>query len=90
MLIFLTTKVTLYLLHLCMGTLIMPKGGSLAEIRNIRNLVHKNWLCIGDFNQVLSHDDKFGFSHRKIEGIEIFKQTLFDLGLCDLEAKGQK
>ena len=60
------------------------------ELRNIMNLVHKNWLCIGDFNQVLSHDDKFGFSHMKIEGVEIFKQTLFDLGLCDLEAKGQK
>ena len=59
------------------------------ELRNIRNLVHKRWVYIGDFNQILSQEDKFGFSHRKIEGTEVFRQTLFDLGLCDLNAKGQ-
>ena len=59
------------------------------ELRNIRNLVHKHWVCIGDFNQILSQEDKFGFSYRKIEGAEVFRQTLFDLGLCDLQAKGQ-
>ena len=59
------------------------------ELRNIRNLVDKHWVCIGDFNQILSQEDKFGFSYRKIEGAEVFRQTLFDLGLCDLQAKGQ-
>ena len=24
------------------------------ELRNIKNLVHKHWVCIGDFNQILS------------------------------------
>ena len=24
------------------------------ELRNIRNLVDKHWVCIGDFNQILS------------------------------------
>ena len=60
------------------------------ELRNIRNLVHKTQLCIGDFNQIISQEDKFGFSHRRIEGEETFRQTLFDLGLYDIEAKGQK
>ena len=60
------------------------------ELRNIRNLVHKNLLCIGDFNQIISQEDKFGFSHRRIEGAQTFRQTLFDLGLYDLEAKWQK
>ena len=58
------------------------------ELRNIRNLVHKHCVCIGDFNQILSQEDKFGFSHRKIEGAKAFRQTPFDLGLCDLQAKG--
>ena len=60
------------------------------ELRNIRNLVHKNQLCISDFNQIISQEDKFDFSHRRIEGAETFRQTLFDLGLYDLEAKGKK
>ena len=59
------------------------------ELRNIKNLVHKHWVCIGDFNQILSQEYKFGFSYRKIEGAEVFRQTFFDLGLCDLQAKGQ-
>lgn len=47
-------------------------------------------MCIGDFNQILSTDDKFAFLDRKIIGADIFQQTLNDLGLCELEAKGQK
>jgi len=47
-------------------------------------------LCIGDFNQILSKDDKFALLDRKIIGDDIFQQTLNDLGLCELEAKGQK
>lgn len=36
------------------------------------------WLCIRDFNQVLCHEDKFSCN------------TLNDLELCELEAKGQR
>lgn len=53
-------------------------------------MAHKNQLCIGDFNQVLSQEDKFSFNDREIEGADLFNQTLFDLGLCELEARGQK
>lgn len=53
-------------------------------------MAHKNWLCVGDFNQVLSQEDKFSFNDREIEGADLFNQTLFDLGLCELEARGQK
>ena len=51
---------------------------------------HKNWLCIGDFNQIVSIEDKFGFKHRKVDGAESLRQTLFELELCELVAKGQK
>lgn len=47
-------------------------------------------MCIGDFNQILSKEDKFAFLDRKIMGADIFQQTLNELGLYELEAKGQK
>lgn len=59
------------------------------KLRNLKNLAHKHWVCIGDFNQILSQEDKFSFSHRKIEGAEAFNQTLFELGLCELKATRQ-
>ena len=61
-----------------------------SDLIAISRIAHKNWLCIGDFNQILSHNDKFGFKYRKIEGADSLRQTLFDLNLCELEAKGQK
>jgi len=53
-----------------------------------RSFAHKNWLCIRDFNQVLTQEDKLSFNNRKIEGADLFQQTLFDLELCELEARG--
>ena len=46
------------------------------------------WLCIRDFNQVLFHEDKFSFNTRSIAGANSFFNTLNDLELCELEAKG--
>ena len=60
------------------------------ELKSVRSISHRNWLCIGDFNQLLSREDKFGFKNSRIEGAEAFRQTLFKLELCELEATGQK
>ena len=60
------------------------------ELKHLKQIARKNWLCIGDFNQILSHDDKFAFNTRKIIGAELFQQTLNELEFCELEAKGQK
>ena len=48
------------------------------------------WLCIRDFNQVLCHEDKFSFNTRSIARADSFFNTLNDLELCELEAKGQR
>lgn len=32
------------------------------ELLQIRQIALPNWLCIGDFNQVLTNEDKFFFS----------------------------
>ena len=36
------------------------------------------------------HEDKFSFNNGNIVGAKHFQQTLFDLELCELEAKGQR
>lgn len=75
-----------------MDNLILPKGGGGVwnDLKYIKSLAHQKWLCIGDFNQVLSHEEKFGFYYRKIKGADLFRQTIFDLELCELEAKEQR
>ena len=60
------------------------------DLRNIRNLAHSNWLCIGDFNQVLNDDEKFSFRHDPIPRSSFLLQLIFDLGFCELTASGQK
>ena len=60
------------------------------ELKKLKTTAHPNQLCIGDFNQILSHEDKFSFNNGNIVGAKLFQQTLFDLELCELEAKGQR
>lgn len=60
------------------------------ELKHLRHIARTNWLCIGDFNQILSHDDKFAFDSKKIIGSDLFQQILSELELCELEAKGKK
>ncbi|XP_023914562.1 uncharacterized protein LOC112026110 [Quercus suber] len=60
------------------------------ELKHLRHIAKTNWLCIGDFNQILSHEDKSAFNSRKIIGADLFQQILSELELCELEAKSQK
>ena len=56
----------------------------------MKSLAKPIWLCIGDFNQVLCHEDKFSFNTRSIVGADSFLNTINDLELCELKAKGQR
>ena len=57
------------------------------QIRNLKNLAHPNWLCIGDFNQILSkEEEKFSFNQGTIVGANLFQQLIFELQLCNLMA----
>lgn len=60
------------------------------ELKQLRHSANSNWLGIGDFNQILIDEDKFSFHNNSIVGAELFRQTLNDLELCELEANGQK
>ena len=54
----------------------------------LKTIAKPIWLCIRDFNQVLCHEDKFSFNTRSIARADSFFNTLNDLELCELEAKG--
>lgn len=57
-------------------------------LRSLKLSAHSNWLCIGDFNQVLNDEDKFSFHRGIVAGADSFKQLNSDLNLCELIASG--
>ncbi|KAF3968806.1 hypothetical protein CMV_007347 [Castanea mollissima] len=59
------------------------------KLRALKLIAHPRWLCIGDFNQILSNKDKFTFGDRSIPGAERLQQLISDLQLCELVAQGQ-
>ncbi|KAJ1415409.1 Zinc finger, CCHC-type [Sesbania bispinosa] len=48
------------------------------------------WICLGDFNEVLSQAEKVGSQPINNVGVNLFRQFLEDTGLMDLELKGSK
>ncbi|KAF5458927.1 hypothetical protein F2P56_022920 [Juglans regia] len=44
----------------------------------------KRWLCIGDFNEVLHHSEKYGGTRRADKQIDDFRNVLQDCQLWDL------
>ena len=60
------------------------------QIRNLKKLAHPNWLCICDFNQILTKEEKFSLNQGTIVGADLFQQLISELQLCNLMAVGQK
>ena len=44
-----------------------------ARLRELKLLSHPNWLCIGDFNQILFVNDKFSFASYKTTRMDAFQ-----------------
>ena len=42
------------------------------ELKHLQTKAGPNWLCIGDFNQVLSNEDRLSFTNNKIVGVKAF------------------
>ncbi|XP_075640721.1 uncharacterized protein LOC142612522 [Castanea sativa] len=61
-----------------------------SKLKELGDLAHLKWLCIGDFNQILNGNERFSFNRGRIVEAEIFRQVIFDLKLCELAAFGQK
>ena len=48
------------------------------------------WLCVGDFNEILSFKEKIGGAIRPARQIEIFRRTLQDCNSQELVYDGLK
>ncbi|KAF7154187.1 hypothetical protein RHSIM_Rhsim01G0110800 [Rhododendron simsii] len=59
-------------------------------IRGIACSENIPWMCIGDFNQVLSVEDKRGGNIPNMGRIRVFQEMLEECGLTDLECKGPR
>ena len=60
------------------------------KLKTLKDIAQPSWLCNGDFNQVLSREEKFSFNQNPIGSAKLFQQVLSDLQLCDLMASGQQ
>ncbi|KAH7861946.1 hypothetical protein Vadar_032900 [Vaccinium darrowii] len=60
------------------------------KIRSIARLEFLPWMCMGDFNQILSGNDKLGGHYPNQVLISSFHGLITDCGLVDLEFKGPK
>ncbi|XP_023877910.1 uncharacterized protein LOC111990365 [Quercus suber] len=60
------------------------------QLSSLKASSHVSWLCIGDFNQILSWVDKFSFTQGSISGAFLFQKVISDLLFCDLAASGQQ
>lgn len=61
-----------------------------AKLRELKFMSYPSWLCIGDFNQILDHDDKLSFNWSKPQGTDAFQQLIFYLEFYELASIGQK
>ena len=60
------------------------------KLKTLKDIAQPSWFCNGDFNQVLSREEKFSFNQNPIASAKLFQQVLSDLQLCDLMASGQQ
>jgi hypothetical protein len=54
----------------------------------LRGQLDTPWLCVGDFNEVLSGDEYFGAHSRERWQVDAFQQTVEDCRLMDLGFQG--
>ncbi|XP_075668715.1 uncharacterized protein LOC142638569 [Castanea sativa] len=62
--------------------------GSWEILKNLGQMCDKPWVCIGDFNEVLSVTEKEGGANRSSRQIANFRQCLDSNGLRDLGFTG--
>lgn len=59
-------------------------------LRHLKLQNPKMWLCIGHFNEILFHSEKYGGARRDEKQMEAFRRVLKDCILSDLgSSKGK-
>jgi hypothetical protein len=59
-------------------------------LRHLRSLCTGAWMCVGDFNEIVEHREKWGGTRRRDGQMEQFRAALEDCGLSDLGFLGPK
>lgn len=57
-------------------------------LENIGRSVTTRWLCISDFNQIITEEDKLSFKDSPLQGNTELLQTFSNLSLLPIDAKG--
>ena len=58
------------------------------ELSRLHTTSTSPWMCIGDFNEILSQEEKIGLRPHCPNKIHLFKQFVDEAGLMDMEIKG--
>ncbi|KAF7824156.1 reverse transcriptase [Senna tora] len=58
------------------------------QLRSFSSKIQGSWLCVGDFNDVLFHSEKWGGKLKASRKVVNFQNLLSDCGLFDLEYNG--
>jgi exonuclease III len=61
-----------------------------ALLKYLAHMDSAPWVCIGDFNEILTLEEKWGGGGRPNSQMEAFRQTLENCGLSDLGYRGPK
>ena len=71
-----------------------PRREHRRKFRDFLRFMHAQWngpwICCGDFNEALCHDEYLGFRDRSDSQMALFRDCLDDCGLIDLGFSGPK
>lgn len=59
------------------------------RLNNIAKGIHNEpWLCVGDFNELISNDEACGGALRDVRRMKLFREFIFYAKLIDIGHKG--
>ena len=60
------------------------------QLLALKTKAHPQWICIGDFNQILFREEKFSFTQGSIVGANLLQQFISNLNQYSLSASRQR